>query len=365
MRSHLSSSRTASFSASSLAALALVWGAGCERYDAPPIVEMVQPEGGAFIEGDPVVLSFSEPTDPTTIKIRIIEELRDGEGELSPDAQTLLDDCDATMDSCGDVTIARVEEDNGVTELSLTFDPDGLGAAGPPLVLELEPGIEDLAGNDTGPPLQFGVQFRPLPSRVNDEPVPFQNGVYTLVGQATLGAFQAVLRLTCDIKVDPSGEFFFAAAESNPIDGAPNTTGDPKELEIDRSELGWTVYTTGFVQLRDGRRLLESDPFDVFVPLGSIQITLKGVRLIGEVVKDENDNDRIDGSLSYESATVQVGIRPTDFEAGSAPLTTRYVPPEDEPLGGAKVCGPLCGEVTGYCEPPEGWPPALVCDTSE
>lgn len=352
-----STMRTHTLSATTRASLAIgvlvaLCAGGCEDYDAPPRAEMAQPEGGAFVEGTPVVLTFSEPVDPGTLKFRVWDELRDPEGDLSEDAPLRVEECDATADACGEVAIERVEEDGGITELSLLFDPAGLGGAGGALVLELLPGIADLQGRDTGPSLFFGVQFRLPPSRVNEEPVEFQDGTYTLVGQATLGAFKAVLRLVCDIKVHESGEFFFAAAEANPIGDAPNNTGDPKELEIDTSDLGWSVYATGFVQLRDGRRLLESDKFDVFVPLGSIEIRLSEVRLIGEIVEDDDGNDRIDGSLSYQAASVKVGNKTTEFESGSAPLATRYVPEEDVPAGGAKICGPLCGDVTGYCAPP-------------
>ncbi len=346
---------------------------GCERYDPPPRATMAQPEGGAFIEAEPVVLTFSEPVDPSTLKLQLWEELRGPEGDLSEDAKLYVESCDATEDACGDIAIERVEEDGGITELRLTFDPEGLGGAGAPQLLEILPGMADFEGNDTKPSTFFNVQFRLPPSRVNEDPVEFQDGTYTLVGQAQLAAFKAKLRLVCDIKVHESGEFFFAAAEANNIGDASDTTSDPKELEVDTSPIGWTVYTTGFVKLDDeGGRFLESDPFDVFVPLGSIEVRLIDVRLIGEIVKDDNGDDNIDGQLSYQAASIKVGNKTTEFGPGSAELVTRYVPEEDIPAGGAKICGPLCGDVMGFCEPPspddEGdrwtrWEKnSLVCD---
>ncbi len=349
----------------SLAALALsglaFTGSGCLAYDSPPRASLVLPEGGAWEEGQAVLINFSEPINVDTLKMRIWEDVRDIEGQLPASAAPLVDNC--TVGSCGEVVVALSEDRTG---LSLVLPTDGIGKAGKPLLLQLMSGLEDGEGNPTGSAPLFTLQFR-VPEEEegckNLEPVQFDSGTFIL-GASVTKPLPAILTLISDVKVTADGTFVLVGAEGDEIMGASKNTLNPDELFVDETKLGFTLYVKGKVCQRDAQRLLETDIFNVRIPLGDITVVLSNVRLVAEIKKDEaTAKDKIEGTLSFEAAQLIRGARTTNLAGGNTPLVGVFVPAEKRPEGTPELCGDLCGAVElGLCEPPEGFPGAGVCE---
>ena len=57
--------------------IALTAAAGCEEYDPPPDAKLVQPEGGAFAEGEVLRVEFSEPIAAESLVVRLWPAERD------------------------------------------------------------------------------------------------------------------------------------------------------------------------------------------------------------------------------------------------------------------------------------------------
>ncbi len=340
----------------------LVFSTACEDYDPPPEVTLVQPDDGAFNPGDELELAFTEPIDPDTLLITIWPDVRNIEEEIPQDADPSIEACSRDRSPCGDLTL-QVSEDR--LSATLLFDPEGLGASGPPLILDVLPGLEDRDGNATGAHTYRDFQFRGG-EVVNTEPVEFQDGVYIVVGSVK-EPLPAVLTLVSDVKVLPSGEFKLAGAEGDPIDNdTPNNTDDPRLIEVDKSDLGWTAFINGQIILEEGKRLLETDPVEVNLPLGPVTVRLDDVRLFGEIVKNEEGNDRIEGTLSYSGLVLVNGSRETEYEGGASAVSADFVPDSIAPQGHPVICEDLCGIVTeGLCEPPAEFPGDMFCEEYE
>ncbi|MEZ4459035.1 MAG: Ig-like domain-containing protein [bacterium] len=333
----------------------------CQTYDAPPEVKLQLPEGGAFAVGTPLTLEFSEPIDPATLSVTLWYDVRDIEGEIPADATALVKSCTPAKKTCGDVTLTM-----GANNLTATleFNLEGLGAAGPPIILDVEPGLADKEGNDTGNHIYYDFQFR-TEQFMNTEPVEFDDGVYIIVGSVTK-PLPAVLTLISDVKVLPSGEFRLAGGEGDPITNEfANNTQVPEELMVDETNLGWTAFVSGFIRLEDGKRLLETKPIPVDLPLGPVTLKMSDVRLFGEIVKNAEGKDRIEGTLSFSKITLVNGARSTEYEGGAAAVSADWVPADRAPTGHPVVCGDLCGVVTGLCNPPADFPGETFCDEYE
>lgn len=340
-----------------VSSLLLITVAGCAEYDPPPLAELQQPEEGAFAEGDQVILKFSEPIDPATFKVRIWPNERDIENEITEGTQPFVDECGADAE-CGQLTTELVD---GAKELRMSLGED-LGAPGQPLIVELLSGLSDTLGNDTGSPSFWDIQFR-TGAGVNSEPVEFDNGNYILLAQVE-EPLPAVLTLMSDLRVLPDGRFVLAGAEGDEINGAPRNTANPENLVVDETDQGFTAYATGFVTLDDaGNRLLETEAFDVTLPIGPLEVHMKEVRVFAEIVKNaDTGKDRLEGTLSFAEITLVNGDRETTQGGGSTALVADYVEPELAPEGLPDVCGDLCGLVVlGLCDPPEDFPHPDFC----
>ena len=326
--------------------------AGCHSYNAPPEPKLLAPEGGAFAESEPVTVQFSEAISPQTLAVRLWPAQRTDEGEIAAGVEPLVDICTYEESPCGPLTITIVEN-GSAAQLALGGD---LGKAGQPMVLEIVEGLADPDGSQTGISYYYDFQFRTAP-RANTEPVHVDNGVYIL-GATVQEPLPAVLTLVSQVRVLEDGQFALAGAEGDADDDAPKTSIDPAKVQVDTSPSGWTAYASGFVTLKDdGTRLLETDAFDVFVPLGSFDVYLDEVRLFAEIRKDqETGHDMFDGTLSYEKVRLADETKETVFEGGTAPLQARYAPRDKVPQGHPKICGDLCGAVLGYCDPPDDFP---------
>ena len=333
----------------------LVALAGC-TYDPPPEVTIDQPEGGAFLAGDPITLRFSEPIDPDSLAIRIWPNKRDIEGELPDGTAPLLDTCRLGDAPCGDADLA-LAEDGASAEVLLARST--LGAPGLPLLLEVTRELTDLGGSSRGVPEWFDVQFSPR-REPNSEPVDFDDGVYVIVGEID-DPVPAVITLVSDIVVIPDGSLALAAAEGDPIGDAPKNTRDPAELQVDTTDNGFALHAWGFVQQQDGERFIDTDPIDVSLSLGVV-LVIRDVRITGTIVRDEAlGADRLDGTVSFSGITLNPGDGEANYPAGNTSFTAERAPDDLVPEGTPRVCGDLCGGVTAQCEPPFDFPGDAMC----
>lgn len=339
-----------------MGALGALASAGCQEYDAPPRAALVLPAGGAWQEGEVVELTFSEPINVETLKMRLWADVRDIEGQLPEGATPLVAEC--TVGACADVTVTLSEDK---LRLTLALPKETLGKAGPPVLLQIMDGLEDEEGNPTGSAPLFTLQFRSALDCTNTEPVPFDSGTYILGGSVTKPV-PAILTLISDVKVSEDGTFALIGAEGDEKPGFAKNTTNPDELFVDNTDLGWALFVKGKVCLRDGQRLLQTEVFDVRIPLGSLTVTLQKVRLVAEIKKDDaTGKDTIDGTLSFEGVELDNGRKVSKFEGGNTALAGGFVAPERRPAGMPELCGDQCGVVIGLCEPPEGFPGEQIC----
>lgn len=333
---------------------------GCAEYDPPPEATLEQPEGGAFTQGQEIQIDFTEPVAADTLKFTIWPNERNVENEIVEGAAPLVETCG--VGTCGDLTIELNDKRDRAT---LTMDGD-LGTPGRPMVISLQPGLADDVGNDTGSVSSWDVQFRTA-GQMNSEPIEFDNGVYILLAQVEK-PIPAVLTLISDIIVLPDGRFATAGGEGDEINGDPKNTRNPENLIIDETDQGFTAHITGFITLTDdGKRLLETEPVQVRLPVGPLFVEMDGVRLFADIVKNpETGKDQLDGTLSFEELRLRNGDRVSEQGSGSTAMIADLVPPELVPEGTPRVCGNVCGAVVaGICEPPEDFPPAVFCEEME
>ena len=342
------------------ALLAALTTSACEVYDPPPRIEIEAPEGGGYLPGQQIRLRFSERIEPDSLSLKVWPNELNEEKEFNPEVQPLISTC--TISSCGSSLELAMGQDGRT--LWMTFDPMTLGRPGSSLILDVQPGLSDEQGKTTGVARRFAISFRsPKDGRVNTEPVPFDQGTYVLVGEIDQ-PIPATLNLIADIRVTESGLFALAGAEGEHIPPAPKNTANPDELFVNTGTTGFPVFIpSGFVLYRDGERLLETDPVNIKVPLGFLDVTLEGVRLNGRIFKNPmTQRDRIETVLSFEKLFIQRGARVTEYAGGSAPMAGDWVDPSRKPEGHPLICGDPCGLLADRCELPSPWPPEGFCE---
>lgn len=356
MQSTPSWSRIGSSCASS-ALLALALG-GCAEYDAPPNVELVPPPTGTFYVGDPIRLSFSQPIDGSTLAVRIWPDERNIEYELIAETPA-LDRCTPGGSECGSNGLELDDDRLGAT---LWLDSETLGRPDVPQILEVMPGLVGDNGARVNRALQFDFQFKPL--EVDAEPVAFQAGGYTIVAILE-EPLPAIINLIADMERGPGNQVAALACEGDPLPGMPENTGVPEELEVDRTEQGYVIFAYATLrEAEDGTRFYESDPFDINLTFGPIRALVAGTRLTGKITEDDDGHDRIDGTMSFDSLSIDVGgSAQYDYPPGTTTFVAQWVEDERMPEGAPRICGDQCGAVTTQCFPDPAFPGAGYCGT--
>ena len=221
--------------------IALVFlSTSCEEYDAPPNIELKQPEGGAFLEGESLRLNFDEPIDISTLVVSVWPTER-GTSRISlkSDVKPLIESCKPASGSCGDLKLT-VDKDGHWAEAAIDGE---LGIPGLPLILEIHSGLADLEGNETGVSRFFDFQFR-VAECGSDVDVDFDDGVYIL--SATVNdPMTAVLTLVSHMRTLPDGSFALAGAKGQVIGDGPKTEMDPTKIRIPDDETGFALFAKG------------------------------------------------------------------------------------------------------------------------
>ena len=122
----------------------------CEKFDAPPVPSLPDANGGQLADpAAPVVVAFSKPIKPETLKLEIARDITDVEGNLgdeSGDPNGALSTLFTHDPEDGDTGGTSELSPDGVT---LRITPSTALPITPRLVLLVEPGLEDLAGTAT------------------------------------------------------------------------------------------------------------------------------------------------------------------------------------------------------------------------
>ena len=92
-----------------LSIIALMATSACQKYDPPPEATLIQPEGGAFVVGTPVDVTFSEAVKTNSLKIRVWPDKRNKEGLFDDDIEPLVESC--SPGACGDKLKATLSDD--------------------------------------------------------------------------------------------------------------------------------------------------------------------------------------------------------------------------------------------------------------
>ena len=340
--------------------LFLLFFAGACVYNPPPAIELNRPADGAYVQGDSVVLKFSEVIEADSLKVRVWSGERDIENEIPADSEPLLELC-APMDSpCGS-TEFTVAEDGLSAEL--VFDPEGLGKADVPMILEVASGLQSIDGAETGVSYFYDFQFRPDLTN-QGESVEFQDGHYLLIAKTDKPVPNVVITIAAHMKALEDGQMALAGVRMDPIEGAPEGTEDLSELVVNTDYDGFGIFTTGTVALNEGERFLESDFFEVSLKLGPITIDIQNMRLTGGKIETNPDTglDEISGTLSYETMLFSTGnSEPFEYEGDSTSFYANRIADEEVPAGVSDMCEEQCGAATAQCDPPQNFPDPEFC----
>lgn len=343
------------------ALLALLVGA-CEEYVAPPDVDLDFPPEGTFIEGQSLVLSFTEPIEPDSLRVRIWPDRRDVEGQLPSNITPLLDVCTVATSPCDTEGSTLFVDDDGM-RAELALNPEGIGKPDVPLLVEVLPGLVSVQTRaNLGRSRMFDFQFKP--AVVAEDPVPFEEGIYLFVSVFD-EPIPNVITLMSDVRVTNDGRIYIVGAESDEIAGAAQNTRDPAELFIDVSDQGFVVFAEGRIRENArAERFIETNTFEIQLKLGPLRIEIFGLRFTGIVVKHgETGGDQIQGTLSFEGIRLSTdGNPPFTYAPGTTTFIADQVPDDLVPPGTPDMCESPCGSVPGQCFPPEGWPPDGLCD---
>lgn len=333
---------------------------GCS-YDPPPAVHLQQPAGGVFHKGDPLTLAFTEPVKAESLAVRIwsaAPDARTGEGEHVAGLQPTLPSCTPLTSPCGEVELTLAADARSAT---LHLGGETFTKVKVPWQLEVQAGLSDPSGRETGVPAYFDFEFAPG-TEGGGETIAFDSGVYMLVADIA-DPLPATLRLFSDMHVLSDGRLRFAGAKAVANPTAPKNTAKVSELHVETGDKGFAVFPTGMVTIDGDERFLATEPFNIDIRIGPLSVFLSDVRITGVVRKrPETGHDRIEGTVSFAKITLSSdGADPFEYAASSTSFYADKVEDADVPEDAPRLCGDLCGGVTAQCTPPEDFPGEEFC----
>lgn len=337
-----------------------------ETYDAPPKPYIVGLAEGVL--GDPtqpVVIKFSEPVNPATLKARIIRLDTDTEGNLYDEdadpnttVETLVDYPHkfVTVDEDGD-PLPPEDLDKTISELSadgltLSLRPVKTLPTGPRLALILEAGLADQQGNAVRDRTRvtFGYKFACTATTRSNV---FVEGTYFMLVDVKK-PLSAQVQLFTKFSLNEDGTF---RAQFTNGDRKPNTEGCPKKCNsaqvcrllptpecVSPSERagepteypdyfpfstppsGFTFPVTGCVEDRDGAAAMQASPVDVVVE--KPPVTLQAARFTGAFEKGPNGTIVASGSLAAPTVLLFGKEQPG---GGEGSFKAVYIPPDKVP----------------------------------
>jgi hypothetical protein len=338
-----------------IATLALAAGlGGCATYDGPPDVTIVGDQQGQLTDPRaPIVLSFSKPPKPETIKVEIARYVVDDEGNLpdeDADPGTELDLLFSHDPVDGDTGGTSALSDDKTT---FTITLDVVPPAGQPLVLLVEKGLADEKGVVTT--VRRRIVFTYASNLTcNAAANVVKTGTYFFIAQITKPIATQV-KLYGVVQIDPATgklKTRFSKAKRNPD---PNRCTPacaateacrlvPTQQCVTPSEPAGSVDeysdyvfdadpTTGFNFAADGCSADESATTasfataDTDVKVSSPMVTLRNASLNGSFSLDSMGVLRAVGSLTADA----VLLGTIDSGMGQGDLTGRAIPDAEVP----------------------------------
>lgn len=330
---------------------------GCETYDSPPRPSIVGLVDGTLLDpAAPLVIRFSEPIDPDSLKVKVVKLVVDEEGRLADE-----DDDDATLnDEFFGYDPATANIFGGTGELSkdnttFTIRLNTSLPIGPSLAVLIEPGLKDDAGADWAvrQRLVFGYKLACDESTAGTDKFP--SGAYYFLVDVEK-PIETQIQLFADIVVDPStGRFTaqFTNADRNPDPGrcspacseteacrllpaeecvVPSTKAGsadeyPDFLPNDVLPVGYTFSAEGCVVESGEGVVFVNLPTDVDIQQPDVFV--QGIQLTASFADDGSGVFRGTGSVTAE----KVFIGPKDSGAASGTTTARLIPEGEVPPG--------------------------------
>jgi hypothetical protein len=345
-----------------LFALSIALLPACQEYHGPPEASLAGATNGLLPEPKaPIVVLFSKPVDPATLKLEIAPYVVDDEGNLPDErgntsTQNSLNALFSTDPKGGDMGGMSTLSNDGKR---LTITPTAALPAGAPLVLLLEPGLSDKAGDATRvrKRIVFGYE---LDVKCDAPSVVFPSGTYFMLA-AVKQPIPTQVRLFMAIEVDPlTGAFLgqFTKADRNPDPNRCPTPCDPSgstpvcELfpgppkcvaksqqagSVDEfpdyvpapdPPTGYSFAVKGCVVDTDAKRAtFATAPVDVGAQMPPV--TLRNLTLKALFTQGDDGVLRATGSLSADD--VLIGVTPSGVAAGD--VTARSIPGDQVPPG--------------------------------
>jgi hypothetical protein len=330
-------------------ATALLAGApGCAEYEAPPQVTLEGVTKGHLSDTTaPLVLTFSKPADPATVKIKIVRFVTDIEGDLADEDSSEK----TTLDILFEFPAPSGKAGSGVLSLDgtrLTITPKAEFPVGAGLAILVEKGLADTTGHASAVRKRIPFSYRfdlgcTKPSAV------LHSGSYFFLADVKK-PLPVQIRLFAAIEVDPAtgelvGRFTNAVRNPDPKRCSPACKADEACRLLPAQECvvpslragtvdefsdfvpktappnGFSFQTTGCViDQPDGTAAFITAPMDVAVASPPVTLTKAQItgsfKLVGDVVR---------GSGAITAEDVLIGTM-SSGDAASGEMSARSVP---------------------------------------
>lgn len=329
---------------------------GCAVYEGPPQVKLDGITNGYLSDTKaPVVLEFSKPVDPATVRVKIIRRVIDTEGNLGDedeDPKTNLDILFSTDPTEEDVGGFALLSDD---KTKLTIKPKAAFSAGASLAVLIEKGLSDAEGHATLVRKEivfsydFGVKCD-MPTTLFrsgtyfflaevKEPIGTQVRLFTAmdVDPATgafVGRFTSAVRNPDPSRCTPACSSttvcrLFPAQECVPQSQRAGTTAEyPDYIPNPTPPIGFSFQTTGCViDQPDGTVAFITAPVDVVVQ--SPPVTLRNTQITGSFTV--KPGDVLDGTGSISADDVLLGTTTSGAATGS--MSALSIPEDKVPPG--------------------------------
>jgi hypothetical protein len=326
----------------------------CAYYEGPPRVTLVGEKDGTLPDAKaPLVVSFSKPADPKTVRLKLVRYAVDVEGNLGDedaDPNTELQVLFATDPENGDDGgVANLSDDG----LSVTIKPITVLPVGASLALLIEPGLADDLGNTTKVRKKIIFSYA-FDLKCNAPSLVFQEGTYFVLADVKK-PIPVQVKLFAAVALDPvtgafTGQFTNASRNKDP-DRCPMPCKDtevcrllPMPACVAPSEragsvdefsdflpnytppVGFTFAAHGCAVDQDANTVIfSSAPTDVQVQQPAV--TLRNTILTASFTKDATGTLRATGSLTADD----VLIGAITSGPGQGGLNMRSIPVDQVP----------------------------------
>lgn len=328
----------------------------CAVYEGPPQIKLEGLTNGYLSDTKaPVILDFSKPVDPATVRVKIVRRVIDTEGNLGDedsDPKTNLDILFSTDPAEEDVGgFALLSDDH----TKLTIKPKAAFSAGASLAVLVEPGLSDTEGHATIVRKQiifsydFGVKCDSPTTLFHSgtffflaevkEPIGTQVRLFTAmdVDEATgafVGRFTSAVRNPDPSRCSPACSSttvcrLLPAQECVPQSQRAGTVAEyPDYIPNPTPPIGFSFQTTGCViDQPDGTVAFITAPVDVVVQ--SPPVTLRNTQITGSF--SVGAGGVLDGTGSISADDVLLGT--TTSGAASGSMSARSIPDDKVPPG--------------------------------